>query len=307
MGHSIRVFSPTTGCVAKGLVAAVRVAEGADRRRDSGGDGRLVQRCPERRVESGRLQTWSGAWVTVMKNPMYPRRFADLPFHHRPSPGPQNPQGVHGACALPRPRLVGAIVALALVLLPARALAQCSDPAVPQGGFALTTAKDQIVKFIDGAKTNMDVRYPSAKPGSCGWPVVIVCHGFPGSRKGSIVLEYSEYLAKHGYMTVIYDWRGLGDTRFINLPNPAKFGSTGGGEPELLDLAEIVLLIDTKYGKTGTGIADVNRLGITGFSYGANNTWKAAAWSGRPLPTNGRGIKTFPKFLAACPRTPESP
>ena len=41
-----------------------------------------------------------------------------------------------------RPRLVGAFVALAgaaLVLLPARTVAQCSDPAVPQGGFALAT------------------------------------------------------------------------------------------------------------------------------------------------------------------------
>ena len=71
-------------------------------------------------------------------------------------------------------RLVGAFVSLAgaaLLLLPGRTLAQCSDPAVPQGGFALTRVLDQAVTYGDTARTLMDVRYPSAKPRSCGFPV----------------------------------------------------------------------------------------------------------------------------------------
>ena len=195
----------------------------------------------------------------------------------------------------PIPRLVGAFIALAgaaLLLLPARTLAQCSDPAVPRGGFAVTRLLNQPVTYIDTAKTLMDVRYPSAAPGTCGWPVIILVHGGGGDRNQ--VANDAEYYATQGYATVAYDVRGQGVAR----ANPASLGFEGLGRSERLDLAEIVLLIKHKFG----GRADVNRLGITGYSMGARHSWMAAAWSGRTLPaTNNRGIKTFPKFHAAYP------
>lgn len=187
------------------------------------------------------------------------------------------------------------LVSTAFLLLPAAAVAQCTDPAVPQGGFALTRVLNQPVTYGDSAKTLMDVRYPTAKPGSCGWPVVIVVHGLGGDRRnnGSNV----EFLARQGYMTVAYDVRGQGAARTLN---PASLGTELIGRSERLDLAEIVRKIDRDFGSKG--IADVDRLGITGWSQGAVHSWAAAAYSGRTLPTtNNRGIKTFPKFLAAYP------
>jgi X-Pro dipeptidyl-peptidase C-terminal non-catalytic domain len=196
----------------------------------------------------------------------------------------------------PVPRPIRSFVVLALALLPARIEAQCSDPAVPQGGFALFRVWDQPVTYGDGAKTLMDVRWPSAKPGPCGWPLIIVGQGFAATKSGPS--NFADFLSAQGYMTVTFDVRGVGAAKNLN---PASLGSEWLGRSELLDLAEIVRLIDTKFGKGGPGVADVTRLGITGFSYGGSQAWKAAAWSGRTLPTNNRGIKTFPVFKAACP------
>ena len=186
---------------------------------------------------------------------------------------------------------------LALTLLLAPSTAQCSDPTPPPGGFAVTTVADRIVTYADGARTMIDVRHPGAAAGPCGWPVVIVVHGLGGTRAGPAPMATT--LAKRGYLTAAYDVRGQGYAASVN---PPSLGSTAIGKDERLDLAEIVAWIDGTFGGAGSGIADVTRLGITGYSQGAAHSWAAAAWSGRTLPPNSRGITTFPVFSAAYPQ-----
>lgn len=193
---------------------------------------------------------------------------------------------------VPFPRL--ALSAGLALLLSAAPRAQISDPPVPQGGFALTRVMDQPVTYKDGAKTLMDVRYPSAGPGPHGWPVIIMVHGIAGSR--AEVKANAELYASQGYVTVAYDVRGQGAAIALN---ETSLGSELIGRSERLDLAEIVAIVKTGFGNNG--LADVSRLGITGFSQGGAHSWAAAAYSGRTLPANNRGIKTFPVFKAAVP------
>ncbi len=171
--------------------------------------------------------------------------------------------------------------------------AQCTDPPAPPRGFSLTQVLDQPVTYGDGAMTRIDVRYPSAPPGSCGWPVVIVVHGLGNTKSDPPIPVLAGFLSGQGYLTAAYDVRGQGAAG----ANPASMGCTLVGEAERLDLAEIVTYLATTY----PGVADTSRLAITGYSQGAAHSWAAAACSGRTLPPNNRGITTFPVFKAAYP------
>src|SRR5678810_1408763 len=85
----------------------------------------------------------------------------------------------------------------------------CGDPPLPPGGsFAITTQSSALVPFSDGATTRADVRFPSALPGDCGWPVIVLVHGMGGSRVLMAALATS--LAERGYFTIAYDVRGHG-------------------------------------------------------------------------------------------------
>jgi hypothetical protein len=67
-------------------------------------------------------------------------------------------------------RLVAAFVLAGLAAT--TAAAQCSDPAMPPGGFAITNAIDQAVTYSDAYRTRADVRWPTTAPGPCGWPMI---------------------------------------------------------------------------------------------------------------------------------------
>jgi len=175
-------------------------------------------------------------------------------------------------------------------------IAQCPDPAPPPGGFALQMDLNRICSCSDGCSTYVDIRYPQATPGACGWPVIIVVHGFGGNR--SSAAPAAERLARLGYLTVTYDYRGQGG--WYNL-NPANTGMRNWGEPARLDLVDLVAEIKTNYGTGSPPRADLDRLGITGGSQGGITSWFAAAWSGKPLPENNRKRTHFPVFKAAVP------
>lgn len=183
----------------------------------------------------------------------------------------------------------------ALALFCATALpAQCADPVPLASGFLLTEQLDQQITFGDTSVTKLDVRYPAVAPSNCGWPVLVLVHGYSGSRKD--LSAEAKAWARTGYLVVSYDVRGQGDSKTLN---PANIGSAFVGKEERLDLAEVILWIGTTYGGAPK-LADTTRLAVGGPSQGGLHAWAAAAWSGKPLPTNSRGITTFPTISAAC-------
>ena len=182
-------------------------------------------------------------------------------------------------------------IGLLALTLSASAPSQCSYPAMPRGGFALTEILDTELTYRDGARTKVDVCYPST-PASCGWPVVFWMHGMTAER--THILSAVRTMARRGFAVVSFDVRGHGDAARMN---GARFGFELVGRDERLDIVEIVEHLRARHG----GKVDVSRLGMYGYSQGAMYAWAAAAWSGRPLPTNPRGLTTFPTFKAICP------
>ena len=182
-----------------------------------------------------------------------------------------------------------------LLVLPGQGV----DPLPPAGGFAITEKLDQIVSFQDGGRTRIDVRYPTAPPGTTGWPVAVVVHGLGIGINRKTEAGRTRFLASRGYFVATYDVRGQGD--FKTLTTNTNLGTTIVGKPERLDFVEVVNYLKTTYGSGAAPDADLDRLGVAGRSQGGIHAWAAAAWSGKPLPANSRGLTRFPVIKAACP------
>ncbi len=181
-----------------------------------------------------------------------------------------------------------AIAACAAAPIPA----QCGDPATPPSGFATTSLIDQLVTFSDGYRTRADVRWPTASPGPCGWPLAVIVHGWPADKNGPVAAMASEYAAR-GYLTVAYDVRGQGSGIALN---PGR-GTTLMAFAEWLDLFEIMEWVESQQ----PSLVDFARIGVTGISQGGAHSWAAAAWSGRTPPPNARRSAPFPVVRAIAP------
>lgn len=179
---------------------------------------------------------------------------------------------------------------LAAALAPLRA--QCADPVMPTGGFATTAAIDQLVTYTDGYRTRADVRWPTAAPGPCGWPLLVLVHGWPANKNGQIAVVAAEYAAR-GYVTVAYDVRGQGSGIALN---PGR-GATLMALAEWIDLFEIMEWVEAQQ----PALVDFARIGVTGISQGGAHSWAAAAWSGRVPPANARRSAPFPVVRAVAP------
>jgi predicted acyl esterase len=171
-------------------------------------------------------------------------------------------------------------------------LAQCVDPPLPAAGFATTAALDQLVTYSDGYRTRADVRWPTAAPGPCGWPLLVLVHGWPADKNGQVAVVAAEYAAR-GYVTVAYDVRGQGAAIALN---PGR-GTTLMALAEWIDLFEVMEWVEAQQ----PALVDFARIGVTGVSQGGAHSWAAAAYSGRVPPPNARRSAPFPVVRAAAP------
>lgn len=171
-------------------------------------------------------------------------------------------------------------------------LAQCVDPPLPAAGFATTAALDQLVTYSDGYRTRADVRWPTAAPGPCGWPLLVLVHGWPANKNGQVAVVAAEYAAR-GYLTVAYDVRGQGAAIALN---PGR-GTTLMALAEWIDLFEVMEWVEAQQ----PALVDFARIGVTGISQGGAHSWAAAAYSGRVPPPNPRRSAPFPVVRAAAP------
>ena len=189
-----------------------------------------------------------------------------------------------------RPRALATLAAGVLAVT--AAMAQCTDPAMPPGGFAIASAIDQLVTCSDLYRTRADVRWPTTSPGPCGWPLLVLVHGWPADKNGPVAAMATEYAAR-GYVTVAYDVRGQGSGITLN---PGR-GTTLMALAEWIDLFEIMEWVEAQQ----PALVDFARIGVTGISQGGAHSWAAAAWSGRIPPPNPRRSAAFPVVRAVAP------
>jgi hypothetical protein len=170
------------------------------------------------------------------------------------------------------------------------ASAQCVDP---KPGTDFIEHVDQVVTYTDGYKTYMDVRYPAAAPGPCGWPMIVLVHTSGTSR--DMVTPKAQIMALRGFLTVTYDVRGQGQGMTLN--DPLVYGREVLGLRERLDMFEIMEEVESRF----PGVTDLDRIGVTGRSQGALHSFMAAAHSGRTLPTNPWRTAPCPTITAVAP------
>lgn len=190
---------------------------------------------------------------------------------------------------MPHDRVASVLAAIGLT---APLIAQCTDPPLPAAGFATTAALDQLITFSDAYRTRVDVRWPTAAPGPCGWPLLVVVHGFPSNKNGEVAVVAAEYAAR-GYVTVAYDVRGQGSAIALN---PGR-GTTLMALAEWIDLFEVMEWVEAQQ----PALVDFARIGVTGVSQGGAHSWAAAAYSGRVPPLNARRSAPFPVVRAVAP------
>lgn len=188
--------------------------------------------------------------------------------------------------------IVRSVALVAFLGLAAPSVAQCSDPPAPPTGFPVATSLNQLVVFTDLYQTRADARWPSAPAGPCGWPLLVIVHGFPGTKQGPVATMALDY-APRGYFVVTYDVRGQGSA--IGL-NPGR-GTTLMALPEWIDMFEIMEWAEA----TWPGLIDFGRIAVTGISQGGAHSWAAAAWSGQTPPPNPRRSAPFPVVSAVAP------
>lgn len=186
----------------------------------------------------------------------------------------------------------------AVLLLP---LLLAQDPLPPPGGFpvgtrdyAMATALGAIT-WVDGVTTALDVYYPIAPTPAGGWPCVLLIHGGSGSRNIPPIIARSNLLARAGYVCFAYDVRGEGVTTTYNAP-----GFDASEEARLRDMAELFARANA-FLPVGISV-DGARLAVTGESMGGRHAYRAAGWSGQPLPVPMGAYTHMPVIAAVAPR-----
>jgi pimeloyl-ACP methyl ester carboxylesterase len=186
--------------------------------------------------------------------------------------------------------LLGIAVA-AVLALPASASATPDAPfghaCTPQNGvrFCPTASDDQRVPSFDNVPLDVDVTLPAG--GTAPYPTIIMLHGFPGTKQsfesataeGTSTHTYhwnNTFYAQQGYAVVNLSGRGFGrscgdqDSRTPPQCDKGWAHAIGDQRWELHDVQHLLGLLADE------GVADPQRLGVTGTSMGGLETMQLA-------------------------------
>src|SRR5207245_4044882 len=115
---------------------------------------------------------------------------------------------------------------------------------------------------------------PTGTPPSGGWPVIMYCHGYGGSKEDD--LNAAEEQSGYGYFTLAYSMRGQGQS---------------GGLSNLISTTEMNDLMQVIQYVRNQSVVNVNKIAITGSSQGGIIPFMAAC--------NGANVKTILTDLAS--------
>jgi len=163
----------------------------------------------------------------------------------------------------------------------------CGKPAVPPFGFGVQHAYDTPFTYSDGYDTLCDLTWPATAVPECGWPLVVLVHGLPGSRLNQ--RRRADDIAKHGYAVWVYEMRGQSQAVALNPPSE---GFSFYGPTEKYDLVEQIEFARQLH----SSIVHPERVAVTGSSQGGIHAWFAAAFSERTVTDPDRGTIAFPKI-----------
>ena len=175
------------------------------------------------------------------------------------------------------------------------------DPLPPPGGFVVGTRDYAMamplgaISRVDGVATALDVYYPVGPTPATGWPCVLLVHGGSGNRNIQPIVARANLLARAGYVCFAYDVRGEGVTTNYNAP-----GFDASEEARLRDMAELFARSNA-FLPAGVSV-DTTRLAVTGESMGGRHAYRAAGWSGHPLPVPMGSYTHMPVIAAVAPR-----
>ncbi len=138
--------------------------------------------------------------------------------------------------------------------------------------------------FSEGTRISAEIYLPTSTPPAGGHPAVLLCHGWGGVK--SQLVPFAETLARAGFATMIFDYRGWGesDGRLIATRDAPPLLEAGERTLEVRVLREIIDPVDQVTDANNCLLAlaaepGINplRIGIWGTSFGAGHAVFVAA------------------------------
>lgn len=135
-----------------------------------------------------------------------------------------------------------------------------------------------LTLYSEGTRLAVEIVAPKAEAPAAGCPAILLCHGWGGLK--SHLVPYAEKFAEAGFVAMIFDYRGWGesDGKIIVLPGSPPLMEAGERTLTVRVLREIVDPVDQTTDvrnclaalATEQGI-DASRIGIWGSSYGGGH------------------------------------
>src|SRR3954467_2921217 len=188
-----------------------------------------------------------------------------------------------------RPPAIPPLAAPLLVLVPAATAVAAPGPfgthaCVPQDGvrFCPGTVLTRV-KTFDGVPLDADVALPAT--GDTGLPLVVISHGWGQSKVGFAEMRPG---AERGYAVLAFSARGFGDSCGSAASRAADPAGCAKGWVHLDDVRFEARDVQYLAGLLADeGIADAQRVGVTGISYGGGVSLELAALRDRIVRPDG--------------------
>lgn len=125
--------------------------------------------------------------------------------------------------------------------------------------------KNEVTFYSEGSKISGNLYLPK-EINDKQFPAIIFCHGFSGIKE-ILLPAFAEYFAKNGYVCLVFDYRGFGDSE----------GSRGSIVPyeQMRDIRNAITYMASR------GEVNAERIGLWGTSFGGTNAIYAASLDAR--------------------------